>query len=57
MATKNYKFRVYPNSEQQELFFKTVGCRRLIWNMFLNLHEEDYKLNGSSLSQYDAVKL
>ena len=57
MATKNYKFRVYPNSEQQELFFKTVGCRRLIWNMFLNLHEEDYKLNGSSLSQYNAVKL
>ena len=57
MATKNYKFRVYPNSEQQELFFKTVGCRRLIWNMFLDLHEEDYKLNGSSLSQYDAVKL
>jgi putative transposase len=25
--------------------------------MFLNLHEEDYKLNGSSLSQYDSVKL
>jgi putative transposase len=57
MITKNYKFRVYPNAEQIELFFKTVGCRRLIWNMFLNLHEEDYKLNGSSLSQYDAVKL
>ena len=57
IKTKNYKFRVYPNETQIELFNKTVGCRRLIWNMFLNLHEEDYKLNGKSLSQYDAVNL
>ena len=54
---KNYKFRVYPNETQIELFNKTVGCRRLIWNMFLNLHEEDYQLNGKSLSQYEAVNL
>ena len=57
IKTKNYKFRVYPNETQIELFNKTVGCRRLIWNMFLNFHEEDYKLNGKSLSQYDAVNL
>ena len=57
IKTKNYKFRVYPNSEQIILFNKTVGCRRLIWNEFLNLHEEDYKLNNKSLSQYEAVNL
>lgn len=57
IQTKNYKFRVYPNEQQIELFNRTVGCRRLIWNMFLNLHEEDYKLNGKSLSKFDAIKL
>ena len=57
IKTKNYKFRVYPNETQIELFNKTVGCRRLIWNMFLNLHEEDYQLNKKSLSQYEAVNL
>ena len=57
IQTKNYKFRVYPNEQQIELFNKTAGCRRLIWNMFLNLHEEDYKLNGKSLSKFDAIKL
>ena len=57
IKTKDYKFRVYPNEAQIELFNKTVGCRRLVWNMFLNLHEEDYQLNKKSLSQYDAVNL
>lgn len=54
---KNYRFRVYPTPEQAEFLLKNSGCRRLIWNMFYTLHEEDYKLNGKSLSQYEAVKL
>ena len=57
IVTKNYKFRVYPTEQQIELLFKTAGCCRLVWNMFLNQHEEDYKNNGKSLCQYDAVKL
>lgn len=57
IVTKNYKFRVYPTEQQIELLFKTAGCCRLVWNMFLNQHEEDYKINGKSLCQYDAVKL
>lgn len=57
IVTKNYKFRVYPTEQQIDLLFKTAGCCRLVWNMFLNQHEEDYKINGKSLCQYDAVKL
>lgn len=57
IITKNYRFRVYPNAEQERLLINTVGCCRLLWNKFLDLHEEDYKLNGKSLRQYDAVKL
>lgn len=32
---KAYKFRLYPNEEQQQLFTKTFGCSRAIWNMML----------------------
>ena len=32
---KSYKFRLYPNKEQQQLFAKTFGCSRAIWNMML----------------------
>ena len=32
---KVYKFRLYPNQEQKQLFAKTFGCSRAIWNMML----------------------
>ena len=30
-----YQFRLYPNKEQKELFAKTFGCVRFIWNQML----------------------
>jgi putative transposase len=39
-----YKFRVYPNQEQQELIDKTIGCSRFIYNEFLaKAKEDEYK--------------
>ena len=32
---KSYKLRLYPNQEQKQLFAKTFGCSRAIWNMML----------------------
>lgn len=32
---KAYKFRLYPNEKQKQLFAKTFGCARAIWNMML----------------------
>ena len=43
---KAYKFRLYPNEEQKQLFAKTFGCSRAIWNMMLAdkiKHYEDTK--------------
>ena len=43
---KSYKFRLYPNGEQKQLFAKTFGCSRAIWNMMLAdkiKHYEDTK--------------
>ena len=35
MANKAYKFRIYPNTEQQILFVKTFGCVRFVYNHML----------------------
>lgn len=35
MANKAYKFRIYPNAEQQIMFAKTFGCVRFIYNRML----------------------
>ena len=43
---KSYKFRLYPSDEQKQLFAKTFGCSRAIWNMMLGdkiKHYEDTK--------------
>ena len=36
------KVRLYPNTEQEELFQKTFDCCRYIWNQMLSDHEEFY---------------
>ena len=43
---KAYKFRIYPNSEQQTMFAKTFGCVRFIYNMML----------GDKIAHYEATK-
>lgn len=42
---KGVKFRIYPNSEQQNLINQTLGCCRLIYNKGLSMRSEGYK-NG-----------
>ena len=34
---KGYKFRAYPNSKQENLIAKTFGCKRFVWNQFLDM--------------------
>lgn len=43
MANKAYKFRIYPNSEQQVLLAKTFGCVRFVYNYFLDRKIKQYK--------------
>ena len=39
-----YKFRVYPNQDQQTMLNKTFGCCRFLWNKMLNERSETYEL-------------
>ncbi|TCZ78982.1 transposase [Paenibacillus albiflavus] len=49
---KAYKFRIYPNQEQEILIAKTMGCSRFVYNHFLNLWNEEYSKSGKGLSYH-----
>lgn len=42
----SYKFRIYPNAEQQTLIQKTFGCARYVYNHFLAQRIVEYKATG-----------
>jgi putative transposase len=44
MKRKGYKYRIYPNEQQQVLIHKTFGCTRQIHNLLLNENELIYGL-------------
>ena len=56
MANKAYKFRIYPNAEQQIMFAKTFGCVRFIYNRMLadkiKYYEETKQKLNNTPSQY-----
>ena len=51
---KAYKFRLYPNKEQQEYFAKCFGCVRFIYNKMLADKIEYYKTTGKMLNNTPA---
>ena len=68
---KGFKFRIYPNQEQETLIIKTFGCTRWIWNHMLsdkiNAYQQDgislktnpasYKTNNPWLKEVDSLAL
>lgn len=47
---KSYKFRIYPNIEQQELIAKTFGCVRFVYNYYLDKKIKLYKDSKRSVN-------
>lgn len=45
-----YKFRIYPNKQQQVLIAKTFGCCRFVYNHYLEKRIELYKTNQETLT-------
>lgn len=46
MANKAIKYRAYPTTEQANMFIKTFGCCRKVYNLMLNDKIESYKATG-----------
>ena len=51
---KAYKFRLYPNKEQEEYFAKCFGCTRFIYNQMLEDKIKYYKETGEKLNNTPA---
>jgi putative transposase len=48
MQLKAYKYRIYPTREQEDLFVKTFGCCRFVWNKLVeNFNNND----GSTVNE------
>ena len=47
-----YKYRIYPNKEQEKLFIETFGCCRKVWNLMLNDKKKSYASTKSFGKQY-----
>lgn len=50
---KAYKYRLYPNKQQEEQIQKTFGCARFVYNKCLDYKINQYKDNQKSLSKID----
>lgn len=50
---KAYKYRIYPNKQQEVLIQKTFGCCRFVYNQCLNLKINKYKNESISMSKFD----
>ncbi len=52
----SYKFRIYPNAEQQTLIQKTFGCARFVYNHFLAQRISEYNATGKSSTRFQQDK-
>lgn len=48
---KAYKYRIYPNKQQEEQIQKTFGCCRFVYNQTLFYRSELYKTNKTTMNK------
>lgn len=51
-AEYSYKFRIYPNKEQEELIQKTFGCCRFVYNHYLSMRKDAWEERQETLNYY-----
>ena len=51
------KYRIYPTKKQKELFAKTFGCVRYVYNHFLAVQKDAYKSSGKNLPHGQISKM
>ena len=57
MGNKAYKFRLYPNRDQQAFLAKCFGCSRFVYNYFLRLTTDVYAECKKNLRYKEWAKL
>lgn len=52
----SYKFRLYPNREQENQILRTFGCCRFVYNYYLAKMKEIYEKNGTTMNGFGCQK-
>ena len=47
---KGFKFRIYPNAEQQKFINQTLGCARFVYNHFLAVRRDSWQEKRESVT-------
>ncbi len=56
MIERAYRYRFYPDAEQEELLAKTFGCCRFVFNHFLQERETAWKTEKKGLGYNECAK-
>lgn len=54
---KGYMYRAYPNSKQREMIKKTFGCKRFVYNYFLDLRKARWENDKKNMTFFEMNKL
>mgnify|MGYP004646918033 FL=1 len=54
---KSFTIRLYPNKQQELLFYKHINCQRYVYNWALNLNNELYKKDKKKYSSTNLGKM
>lgn len=53
---KAFKYRIYPNKEQKSQMSQTFGCVRFVYNYFLSMRTQEYRMEQLSISYTACAK-
>ena len=53
---QGFRFRLYPNKEQELLLRKSLGCVRFVWNHFLDKRQTLWRQENKGMTYYDMAK-
>jgi putative transposase len=57
LVRKSYRYRIYPDAEQESLFRRTVGCCRFVYNLCLDQKKlEWHRSRPRRLTAFDQGK-
>lgn len=57
MHHKGYKVRLFPNKQQEEMFWKHIHACRFIWNLSIELNLDNHNKTGKFYNRYDCSKI
>lgn len=55
--TKGFKFRIYPDAEQQKIINQTLGCARVVYNHFLALRRDSWQEKRESVTYVKSSRM